>query len=291
MSIDLPAAVTFVEANARLLDRRRAELVLGTGTRERVVAALRPYANADGGFGSALEPDVRGPHSEPTAALTSLEVLAEIGMLGSPTTADLVRGVAAWVAGVAEAGGGVPFVVAATAEHPRGPWMQPTPGGCHLTFGLAGALHGRELPWVGVGTAWCWARLEAEEPLDAYSVKFALDFLDAVPDDHPDAGRADAAVERLRALVGPDGSIPVPGGTDGERLQLLDVAPRPQGRSRALFTEDQVAADLARLEAGQQDDGGWTFDWLAWSPGQSAEWRGIVTLRALHVLAAHGRLD
>ncbi|GAB3074269.1 hypothetical protein [Nocardioides zeae] len=290
MSIDLPAAVAFVEANARLLDRRRAELLLGTGTRHRVVAALRPYANADGGFGSALEPDVRGPHSEPTAALAALEVLAEVGTLDDPATADLVRGVAAWVAGVAEAGGGVPFVVAATAEHPRGPWMQPTPGGSHLTFGLAGALHGRDLPWVGVGTAWCWARLEGAEPLDAYSVKFALDLLDAVSDDHPDAARADAAVERLRDLVGAEGTIPVPGGTDGERLHLLDVAPRPRGRSRGLFTADQVAADLDRLEAGQQDDGGWTFDWLAWSPGQSAEWRGLVTLRALRVLAAHGRL-
>lgn len=290
MSIDLPAAVAFVEANARLLDRRRTELLLGTGTRERVVAALRPYANADGGFGSALEPDARGPHSEPTAALAALEVLAEIGMLHAPATADLVRDVAAWVAGVAEAGGGVPFVVAATAQHPRGPWMRPTPGGSHLTFGLAAALHGRDLPWVGVGTAWCWSRLEGAEPLDAYSVKFALDLLDAVPDDHPDAGRADDALERLRDLVGADGTIPVPGGTDGERLHLLDVAPRPHGRSRTLFTADQVAADLDRLEAAQQGDGGWTFDWLAWSPGQSAEWRGSRTFQALRVLAAHERL-
>ena len=31
------------------------------------------------------------------------------------------------------------------------------------------------------------------------------------------------------------------------------------------------------------------FDWLAWSPGQAVEWRGIVTLRALATLRAHGR--
>ena len=31
------------------------------------------------------------------------------------------------------------------------------------------------------------------------------------------------------------------------------------------------------------------FDFLGWSAGQSAEWRGIVTLLALKTLSAHGR--
>jgi hypothetical protein len=56
-------------------------------------------------------------------------------------------------------------------------------------------------------------------------------------------------------------------------------------------TEAQIEADLDALQNGQQDDGGWTFDWLAWSPGQSVEWRGIVTLRALATLRAHGRSE
>jgi NAD(P)-dependent dehydrogenase (short-subunit alcohol dehydrogenase family) len=44
------------------------------------------------------------------------------------------------------------------------------------------------------------------------------------------------------------------------------------------------------VAASQQADGGWTFDFLAWSPGQLAEWRGIVTLGALLTLGAHGRI-
>ncbi|WP_447644862.1 hypothetical protein [Nocardioides zeae] len=167
MSIDLPAAATFLEANARLLDRRRAELVLGTGTRERVVAALRPYANADGGFGSALEPDVRGPHSEPTAALTALEVLAETGTLDSPATADLVRDVAAWVAGVAEAGGGVPFVVAATAEHPGGRGCGRHPAAPTSPSGSPGRCTGescRGWAWVRRGAGRGWRRRSRSTP-------------------------------------------------------------------------------------------------------------------------------
>jgi hypothetical protein len=50
--------------------------------------------------------------------------------------------------------------------------------------------------------------------LSAYTVKFALEILDAAPDEQ----RVRAAVEVLRRLLGPDGSLPVPGGTADERL-------------------------------------------------------------------------
>lgn len=286
MSVDLEAAIRFLEANARLLERRRMQRLLLSGSGAAVRTALLAYANDDGGFGSALEPDVRGPHSEPTAALHALEVFAELDALDDPAVGELAE----WVAGVAEPDGGVPFVVPETASHPRGPWMAPVPGGSHLTFAIAGVLYGRRLPWVAEGTAWCWSRLESDEPLDAYSLKFALDFLDAVPAGSEDDERATAAVAHQRPLISADGSVPVSGGTEGERIDLLEVSPRPGSRSRVLFTRDQVEADLDRLERAQQDDGGWQFDWLAWSPGQSAEWRGIVTLRALLALKAHHRL-
>jgi hypothetical protein len=135
-------------------------------------------------------------------------------------------------------------------------------------------------------TAWCWSLLERPEQLTGYWVKFALDFLDAVPDET----KADAAIETLRPRLSPDGSLPVEGGTANERLTPLALSPRPGRRSRLLFTRDQIDADLDVLEGGQHDDGGWTFDWLAWSPGQTVEWRGAVTLRALATLGAHGRI-
>jgi hypothetical protein len=71
----------------------------------------------------------------------------------------------------------------------------------------------------------------------------------------------------------------------------LTLSERPGRRSRALFTDDEIEVDLRRLEQRQEDDGGWTFDWLAWSPGQSVEWRGVMTLRALETLGAHGRIE
>ena len=284
MPIDINAAERFAHADARLLDRHRLAVLLHGAPVAPVLDALRAYRNPDGGFGHALEPDVRAPESEPAAVLHALEVLAGIEALDDPLVADA----AAWIATIADPDGGVPFVMPTAAAHPHAPWMVPSEGGSHLTFALAGAFWeaGSRDPWLGRATEWCWARLEDSEELGAYWVKFALDFLDRVPDE----ARVTAALAALRGRIGADGSIPVPGGTENERLTPLALSERPGRRSRALFTDDQIEADLDRLEAGQRDDGGWTFDWLEWSPGQAVEWRGAMTLRALATLAAHGRI-
>ncbi len=284
MTVDVELAERFIHANARLLDRHRLAVLRYGADIKPALAALRAYRNPDGGFGHALEPDVRAPDSEPAAALHALEVLAGIGALDDPMVADA----ATWIATIADPDGGVPFVTPACADYPHAPWMVPSDGGSHLTFAIAGALWevGPNEPWLQRATEWCWTKLERPDELGAYFVKFALVFLDAVPD----APRAVAAIEQLRARVDADGSMAVAGGTENERLRPLALSARPGARSRALFTEGQIEADLEQLEQAQQPDGGWTFDWLAWSPGQSAEWRGAVTLRALATLGAHGRI-
>jgi hypothetical protein len=285
MSVDVDAAERFVFANARVLDRHRLAVLLRGASAAPVLDALRAYRNPDGGFGHALEPDVRAPESEPASTLHALEVLAEIGALDDPMVTDA----AAWIAAIAHEDGGVPFVMPSAAAYPHAPWMVPSHGGSHLTLALAGALLEAcsRVPWLQRATEWCWAILEHPNELSAYWVKFSLDFLDHVPDE----ARARAAIESLRPRLGADGSIPVPGGAEEERLTPLTMSERPGARSRALFTDDQIEADLHRLEQGQQEDGGWTFDWLAWSPGQSVEWRGAVSLRALRTLAAHARIQ
>jgi hypothetical protein len=284
MPVNVDAAERFVLANARLLDRHRLAALLHGASVAPVIQTLRAYRNPDGGFGHALEPDVRAPESEPAATLHALEVLAEIGALDDPMVTDA----AAWIGTIADAQGGLPFVLPTAAAHPHAPWMVPSDGGSHLTFAIAARLWEARSsePWLGRATEWCWAKLEGSEELSAYWVKFSLEFLDNVAD----RARAAAAIESLRSRLGADGTIPVAGGTENERLTPLALSPRPEGRSRALFTDDQIEADLDLLEQGQQNDGGWTFDWLGWSPGQSVEWRGAVTLRALATLAAHGRI-
>jgi hypothetical protein len=285
MPIDVDAATRFILANARLLERHRLAVLLDGGPVSPVLATLRAYRNPDGGFGHALEPDVRGPESEPAATLHALEVLAQVGALDDA----MVRDAAAWIALISGEDGGVPFVMPAAALAPHAPWMVPTTAGSQLTFALTAVLSEAGLadPWLQRATDWCWARLARPDELDGYLLKYALVFLDAVPD----ARRAAAVIESLRPRIRPDGSIAVAGGTEDERLTPLALSPAPGARSRALFTPAQIDADLALLEQGQRDDGGWTFDFLGWSEGQAVEWRGIVTLLALARLGGHGRID
>ena len=284
MPVDVDASEQFVLANARLLDRHRLAVLLQGAPVAPVLQTLRAYRNADGGFGHALEPDVRAPQSETASTLHALEVLAEIGALDDP----MVKDAAAWAGTIAHADGGLPLVLPTAAGYPHAPWMGPSDEGSFLTFTVAARLWeaGSSEPWLACATEWCWAKLDGPGDLSGYWVKFSLDFLDHVPDQ----ARASAAIEHLRSRLRADGSIQVPGGTENERLTPLALAPRPGKRSRALFTDAQIETDLDLLEHGQKDDGGWTFDWLGWSPGQSVEWRGIMTLRALTTLIAHGRI-
>jgi hypothetical protein len=91
-NIDLPAASAFMATHARLLDRRRFELLRGDrAAAAEVLAALDGYRNADGGYGWGLEPDLRSPESQPAGALHALEVFAEVGPMTSPGSSSARR--------------------------------------------------------------------------------------------------------------------------------------------------------------------------------------------------------
>ena len=87
MPVDFAAAETFVWSAARLVDRHRYAMLFAGGPAEPVATALAPYQNADGGFGHALEPDLRCPGSQPAATLYALEMLHEAGL----TDTDMAR--------------------------------------------------------------------------------------------------------------------------------------------------------------------------------------------------------
>ena len=282
MPVDQRAAENFIWSAARLLDRHRYTLLFADGSAEPVLEALRGYRNADGGFGHALEPDLRCPASQPAPTLYALEVLNEAGAAGS----EMARDARAWIVSIAEGDGGIPFVLAGFEDYPHAPWWSPQPGS-FLTFELAAALHAAGITdddWLDRATDWCWRSIETAEQPRGYWLKNACRFLDTVPDEQ----RARAAIASLAKSVDP--SALAGDGADGEGLRALDLSPRPGSRSRDLVGEDLIEAHLDAVESGQQEDGGWMFDFLAWSPAQTTEWRGVVTIGALTCLRDHGRL-
>ncbi|MGO9884561.1 MAG: hypothetical protein ACLPV4_16295 [Solirubrobacteraceae bacterium] len=283
MPIDRAAAEQFIWASARLLDRHRYAMLFAGAPAEPVVEALSGYRNADGGFGHGLEPDLRCPSSQPAPTLYALEILNEAGA-AADTMVRVARG---WLASIAAPDAGVPAVLPGFEDFPHAPWFAPGPGSA-LTFGLAAALHAGEVAddeWLGRATDWCWDAIATNEQPRGYWLKYACAFLDAVPDED----RARAAIASLSERIDP-GAGAVTGFVEGEALRPLDLSPRPGGRSRGLVTGAQIDAHLDAVESEQQQDGGWRFDWLAWSPAQTNDWRGNVTIRALIWLRDNGRL-
>ncbi len=283
MPVDRAAAETFIWSTARLLDRHRYAMLFAGGPAGPVIAALRGYQNPDGGFGHALEPDVRCPSSQPSPTLYALEILGEAGAADG----ELASSAHAWLAQIAGADGSVPSALPDFDGYPHAPWYTAEPGSM-LTFALVAACHeggaaGGE--WLERATDWCWRSIETNDQPSGYWLKFALAFLDAVPEED----RARTAIAALADRFDPAALAPV-GGTEGEALRPLDLSPRPGTRSRALVTEPHIETHLDTVESEQRPDGGWMFDWLAWSPAQTADWRGIVTIRALTWLRDNGRL-
>jgi hypothetical protein len=275
MPVDHAAAETFIWSAARLLDRHRYAMLFSDGSAEPVVAALLGYRNPDGGFGHALEPDLRCPGSQPAATLYALEILHETDRLDS----EEARGARAWIASIAAPDGGIPFAVPGFESYPHSPWWTAGPPSSFLTLGLAASLHAGGVTgdeWLDRATEWGWRTIEAATEPSGYLLKYACAFLDAVPDED----RARAAIASLRSRVDPAALAPAEA-AEGETLRPLDLSPRPGSPSRGLFTTAAIEAHLDLVEAEQQEDGGWMFDWLAWSPAQTAAWRGIVTIRAL----------
>jgi hypothetical protein len=290
MTIDLPAARTFVLANGRVLEQHACAARFDGADPAAVVAALCAYRNPDGGFGHGLEPDKRCPASQPLDVEVALARL----LLAGAKAPDLVAGACDFLAGVAGPGGAVPVLMPSIAGHPRAahwaaadeypPALNPTAS----IAGLVAALGGQH-PWADAATTWCLAAVEAGDglPTDAHALRCVALLLEHAVD-------AETA-ERLgpvvaAALHAADHFQPTPdAGTYG--LTPLEIAPSPGCRARAWFDDAAVSAHLDDLERRQQADGGWPIAWDPPSEASRCEWRAIRTLDALDVLDAYGRLD
>ena len=286
---DTLAAHRFVMLHARLIDRRRMD-----GDPALIRSALAAYRNPDGGFGY-LEPDLPDRGSQPITALAALEVLHEIEAApDDPLMVDL----AGWLETVTRPDGGLDFVLPYDADAiPHAPWMTPPAertSSLHMTAGVTAAAHragmgagpGRACAWLERASAYVWGKLDALSPTPGYETKYVIDFLDAVPDRH----RAERVLDAVAKTLGDRESIPVTGGTAGEVITAVTAAPTPAHAGRRLFDPAAIERQLDELERGQQADGGWTFDWLAWDDAVAWAWRGKLTVDALHTLADNGRL-
>ena len=285
---DVRAAERFLAGHARVVDRRVYERLFRGGPAAAVRDAVAAYRNADGGFGHALEPDLRTSASQPAATEMALRLLH----LADAWDEAIALAACDWLASVAPAEGGASFVEPGADEGPHAPWWGALPEG-HLpspiqTGGIAATLYSRGVshPWLDGATAVMWDLIEKLAEPGPYEMYGVLAFLEKVPD----RARARAAFERIGPLLLERGIVTLDPQASGEVHMPLDFAPLPGSIARPLFDDATIAAHLDHLAASQRDDGGWMFNWLAWSPAAEADWRGFLTVDRLRVLRANGRL-
>ncbi len=162
----LASAESFIWLTGRVLEQRRFAFLFGSETPAAVHRALDAYRGADGGYAFGLEPDVRGPASQPVTLPAALRVLDEIGALDQAAAET----VCVWLASVTAPDGGVPAVLPTLRAYPRPPWLPvpDAPAGDLLATGpIVGLLlkNGVEHPWLEHATTFCWrAVAEMREP-------------------------------------------------------------------------------------------------------------------------------
>lgn len=295
MNVDLSAAAAFMAGHARVLDRRRYALLTGDGDTAAVLAALDGYRNPDGGYGWGLEPDLRSPESQPGAALHAFEVFENVAPATTPQAAALCD----WLESVSLPDDGLPFALPLTVAEGTAPWWQsadPTMSALQITAVSAAvawrvAAHDPAVaghPWLRRATRYCLDAIKAiDQPPFAYVLAFAVRFLDAVHEHHPEAA---GLMRRLGEYIPADARVPVAGGTEDEALYPLDFAPDPDRPARKLFSLEVISADLDRIAGLQQDDGGWAVDYATISAAGSLDWRGHATVRAIDILRRNGRI-
>lgn len=287
MSDAIDRAAVFLWGHGRVLERWRFGTLLGAVPGpEQVVTALAAYQNPDGGFGHALEPDIRTPLSQPQPAELALRLLHEVGASPAAVVDPLVR----WLCDVGP-DGTLPFAFPSLQHAPHAPWWavdDDPPPNLNPTAAVAGMLHalGVGQPWRDKATAWCWAQVDAMTGEGGiHEVIAALAFLDHVDD----RTRAKATVARLAPVI--TAGVELDPTTQGYVKFPLDLATTPHSVVRHLFDDADIETHLDALASRQQEDGGWP---IAWEPPTAAavhEWRGIATVEACKTLKAYGRLS
>ncbi len=271
-------ARNFIWHNARTLEQRWFEHAFDGGSGDAVVRAVLAYRNDDGGYGHGLEPDHRGPTSQPLHALRALQVFGEVS---APEHAESVL---AWLEDTCP-DGTVPFGMSTSKGHPVAPWITlDDQGGLLLTAQIAAALHalGITHPWLAKATDYCWAQVEGMTETHPYELRAAVMFLDEVPDRR----RAELAAARLGQL-----KPSTEGYAEGEGMAPHFYAAKPTSLARSWFGDAEFAEDLDELQGGQQEDGGWNFGFPAFTPVVEFEWRSIATIEALLTLRRYGRIS
>jgi len=296
------AAKNYLFAHGRKVDQQLFDYHFARGSATQVLAALLPYQNADGGFGHALEPDLRTAASTAVATQQGFAILRTIGASGRE---PVVQHAIHYLLTTLEAATLVwPIVGPEVEDAPHAPWW--TYVNIHANFrgflanpraALVGFLHDyADLvppPLLAELTDAVITHLEAEpDQLEMHDLFCYLSLANTVK--LPPAARTRVMAKLHRTI--PPSVATDPELWDGYVLFPLDVAPTPEAPFARSIDRAAIAANLDLWIESQLPDGSWPLSWGwdfvnkdAWARAER-DWKGYHILHRLQTLVAYGRV-
>lgn len=269
-------AQDYLAAYGRPVDAAWVRQMRGAASGDDVRAELEPYQNPDGGFGQAFEPDISAPDSNPFAARLAMQVLLAIE---TPADAPICQRLANWLQTAQDSSSDWPFVQG-VYQHPLAPWfaawtfpsLNPA-----LCIGGAAARLGIGAPEMHERVRTLANRLAQPDEIANASFYNLLPYAEYFPwVDHPRREEFLASLaEKIAANARGDGY------EDAEHF-FTHLGPA-SGELARRVARAAIDAQLDRLQAAQEADGGWPTPY-------SLHWRSWSTATAVAILRDFGRL-
>jgi hypothetical protein len=269
-----------------------------------VLEALAVYQNEDGGFGHALEPDIRAAASSVIATSTAFGFLRELG--ASARTPIVQRGVQYLLDSFDPEREMWPIVPPEVEDAPHAWWW---------SFEDSAATFGNFLvnPRAAiVGHLQHYSSLVAPDFLSKVKSD-VLSLLKTLPDEMslhdfecyrglvaadnlPDGDRKQI-LKKLKQVLPKSLDLDREKGSAGEVFKPLVAVPSPDSALAGLVDEALIQENLDVEIAGQLPDGSWPLGW-DWSPidqeawnAAEREWKGTIIVNKLRTFRAYGRLS
>ena len=282
--MDFEKAANFIWENGRLLERRILEYYFFSGSKSSVLDALKAYQNEDGGFGHALEPDLRTPESQPLYIEFGLRALYDAKLRDS----DLAYKVCDYVSQNADLNKGIATITSSSSRYPRAEhWynkVNEQPSFSRLTS-LVGLLswQGIQHPWLNKAVDICLNDIASTKNEDSHTLLNAFCLLESLPQtDQIKMIYNKLTDELFHANFFCLEAVPRTYG-----LSPLDFSPSPDSYCRRIFSDETIQDHLKSLASQQEKDGGWQIQWEP--PGEMArlEWRSYKTLKSMKILDSY----
>lgn len=281
-------AENFVWRHGRLLERRVFEYIFQGGSKNNVLTSLKAYQNDDGGFGNAIEPDLRAPDSHPLYMEFALRVLYDCKIRDE----ELSQRACEYISKNADLQKGIPAIFSSSANYPRAEhWnnlSSTEPSFSRLT-GLVGLLswQGIEDSWLDKATEICLHDISSRIYDDAHTILTSFLLLESLPQTEYIQG----LYKKLSKELITSRFMRLDATSTDYGLSPLEFAQSSDSYCRGIFSDETILDHLKVLESLQDDDGGWQIEWEP--PGETArlEWRAYKTLKSLMILKSYNKSE